>query len=151
MYSERNGRRQGEQGQGGKESVPNHCLGFCFAGGGGGSMRDLDKKTNAIMCRDETMRSWEEGKSTANRMCGIVEVRGRPPESVNAVTVGTNQSQCLSNIDQTLGHTHAETQRILSDTHTQRTAYIHSHKPLSLALSPTHCKCSGTQMHIQSI
>lgn len=98
-------------------------------------MRDLDKKTNAIMCRDETMRSWEEGKSTANRICGIVEVRGRPPESVNAVTVGTNQSQCLSNIDQTLGHTHAETQRILSDTHTQRTAYIHSHKPLSLALS----------------
>lgn len=82
-------------------------------------MRDLDKKTNAIMCRDETMRSWEEGKSTANRMCGIVEVRGRPPESVNAVTVGTNQSQCLSNIDQTLGHTHAETQRILSDTHTE--------------------------------
>lgn len=116
-------------------------------------MRDLDKKTNAIMCRDETMRSWEEGKSTANRMCGIVEVRGRPPESVNAVTVGTNQSQCLSNIDQTLGHTHAETQRILSDTHTQRTAYIHSHKPLSLALSPTHskCICSDTQMHIQSI
>lgn len=110
-------------------------------------MRDLDKKTNAIMCRDETMRSWEEGKSTANRMCGIVEVRGRPPESVNAVTVGTNQSQCLSNIDQTLGHTHAETQRILSDTHTHRGQHTSTHTNLSVSLSVQHTVSAYAATH----
>ncbi len=34
----------------------------------------------------------------------VLGVKGQPPESVNAVTVGTIQSQCRSHIDQTWAH-----------------------------------------------
>lgn len=43
-------------------------------------------------------------ESMSNRQQSVLRVKGQPPESVNAVTVGTNQSQCVSSIDQTWTH-----------------------------------------------
>ena len=66
----------------------------------------------------------------ANRKQSVLRVKGQPPGSVNAVTVGTDRSQCPGDIDQTWAHAqvdiHSDTDwSIPSDTQT--------------ALSPTQC------------
>lgn len=55
------------------------------------------------------MRGWGEGVSVANRKWSVLGVKGQTPESVNAVTVGTDQSQCPGAIDQTWAHAHVDT------------------------------------------
>lgn len=63
----------------------------------------------------------------ANRKQSVLRVKGQPPESVNVVTVGTDQSQCRSHIDQTWAH--VDTLRhtsILSNAHTDNTVFIHA-------------------------
>lgn len=83
--------------------MSNHRVDFCFSF----LTQAWDKKKNVRMYR--RMRRWEEGESVSNRQQSVLRVKGQPPESVNAVTVGTDQSQCLSSIDQTWAHAHVDT------------------------------------------
>lgn len=50
----------------------------------------------------------EVERSTANRRQRLLRVKGQPPESVNAVNMGTNQSKRRGRIDHMLAHIDAE-------------------------------------------
>lgn len=63
---------------------------------------------NVRMCgRIRRCEDGGEGVSMANRKQSVLGAKGQPPESVNAVTVGTDQSLC--SIDQTWANVHVDT------------------------------------------
>lgn len=75
------------------------------------------------------MRRWGDRESTGNRKQSVLRVKGQPPESVNAVTVGTDQSQCLDSIDQTLAHArmHTHFRKHYAGVTDTNAAFIHSY------------------------
>lgn len=88
----------------------------------------------------------------ANRKQSVLRVKGQPPESVDAVTVGTDQSQCRGNIDQTWARTHTRghTRRhtlafFLTHRHTVQHSFTLT-KTVS-ALTPTHSEFIRTDTH----
>lgn len=91
----------------------------------------------------------------ANRKQSVLRVKGQPPESVDAVTVGTDQSQCRGNIDQTWARTHTRghTRRhtlafFLTHRHTVQHSFTLT-KTVS-ALTPTHSEFSSLT-HTESL
>lgn len=85
-------------------------------------------------------RRW--GESTPNRKQSVLRVKGQHPESVKAVTVGTDQSQCRGHIDQTWTHT-----SILSDTHARTMQHLFTLTKWSV---PSPCPLTQTACNLSS-
>lgn len=94
--------RTGRRGE--EEAVLNDWLGFMF------SLSTTTTPGQGIRipgCVDGKKRCEDgdgEREHMTNRKQSVPRVKGQPPESVNAVTVGTDQSQCRSDIDQIWAH-----------------------------------------------